>query len=393
MSHEVQLVKGDNPVVLAQFGIQRGDPSGFEGWSEREVDTLLTIVRQELDRVVKSTSVDISSMLPKEILIYIKPRRVQPTHASPNAVQPVEIKTIHDADGQERRFMTKKSLAHPLGIALGFERGDLMKMNAEEREDIRHELVHTTTRNAIEIYEALTEGVVEYLSQDPRDTTMKGWRRFPWDAKHFQGTTGLRTPNFTMLHLEETPGVPGYLYQLSRIIALSAFQRQTHDQIWSICKTLHERAINKGTYPTYDDFCDVACQTLPRADVNGFLGQLLFQEMSPGDHGYLLPLKESYRSVLAQSVRVQRNSEYGIVNPHTGVPNYRPYILSNIPSMINYKVMTSSGAGGGMTVLHKLASTITPDTVANTLQAKGISVQPQAITSLTCSLRGLRADV
>jgi hypothetical protein len=390
MPHEMTLSRGKEPVVLRQFGVMKGDPSGFEGWAEAEIECLFASIHKELDGII-----DISSMLPSTIPVYVKPKHMQPTHAAPNAVQPAELIVTRDRYGIERKFMTQKSNATSMGIVLGFERQDVGNMNSDDREGIRHELVHIATCNAIEIYEALTEGIVEYLSQDQREQSAQkiDWRKFPWDSHRFQGTTGLRTGNYTFLDLAGTKEELAGLYALTRIIAMCAFQRQTHDQIWEICKSLHHLALKRGSYPTYDDFCEVTHQVLPGMEAQELLKQLLFREMTPGDHGYLLPLTESHRSILAQSLRVQTNPDYGIVDQETGVPSYRPYTLTHIPSTIEYRAQTFSGDGGSLTVAHQKPQTVSPETIASILQDQNVPVQGNQISSLVCSMRGLCARV
>ena len=176
-------------------------------------------------------------------------------------------------------------------------------------------------------------------------------------------------------------------------MAMNAFSVTTKDTLWAMCKSLHEHTTSEGVYATFDDFRDQVHAHLPPKKADTLLKQPLFQPMQPGEHSFLLPQDDPIRTVLAQSMSVHPNPKYQVVNPTTGISEYRQFILGHMPTTVSYQVQTKQGQGGHIAVNHKGNAQINQRQMSSLLQTQGITVKRNDITSIVCTVRGLRETI
>lgn len=386
--------KGNMPIVLESFGVTHlpHGPSGFDGWQDAAFDRLRQVVQEELDAIRATTAVDIANMIPDEIPLYAKPKQVKPDHASLTAVQGLQMQEYLVGSSLHSR-MLKKTPAMLLGIALGLEQTDIPTLD-QHREGIRHELIHAITSNGLEIYELLTEGMVETLSQEPniRRTSQNDWRRMPWDWTKFQGTSGLRGADFTMTAMAGTPSEKHETEKLTRILAVNAFRGQTRDQLWTICKELHAITMTRRAYPGFTDFQDIVRAVLPPADAARLLGQHLFQPVQTGVQSYILPLTSPSSGAYLQSMNIIPNPNFERVLPG-GATILQQFTFAAAPTIAKYRIATRSGQGGGMTVSHPGPFHLSRPAIAQMLQGQRINVGAKQITSVDCEVRSMKTKL
>lgn len=384
------IIEGQNPAVLGSFGVHQGAPSGLDGWTQREKEILQTTIHQEVHAIATGTSEDLSSLIPDSIPLYIKPKNVGPSHATMSGYQTVSSQRNTDNNGVLREKVIHKSPAALYAMALGIERSDIPQID-KFRMGIRHELIHTFTMNAVEIYEMLTEGVVEYLTE----TGVANSTRFAgnWNVQRFQGTCGLRSDDNSQIIIMGQPQQKKDVHDLTRIMAMNAFRLTTKDKVWALCKSLDSHTKEGGIYPTFQVLQDQIHMHLEAGAAEELLRQPLFQPMQAGEQAFLLPQNKPVKQILAQSVYVYRNPKYQTVNPATDTSEYRQFILEHSPTLINYNIKTRKGAGGNMTANHNFPVEIQQKQMAALLKTQGINVPSNEIASIDCEVRGLRETI
>lgn len=384
------IVEGQDPFVLGAYGLRPNNPSGFDGWNAHDKQLLIDTMHKEVDAIARDTGEDLSTLVPTNIPLYIKPKNIAPTHASMTGYQTLTSHRQIDAGGVLREKVITKTPAKLFAVALGLVPSDMPQID-KHRLGIRHELIHTLLMNSAEIYEMLTEGLTEYLTESGVPNS-KRWAG-DWNVERFQGTCGLRSDDNTQIVLMGAPQEKEFVHSLTRILAMNAFRLVTRDQVWAICKSLDSHTKSGGVYPTFDVFETHVRTFLPLKEANALLKQPLFQPMRPGEQSFLLPQQSPVKKVRAHSMYVHPNPSFQAVNPQTNTSEYRQYGLEHRPSLLKYSVKTKSGAGGKLQVMNNDPMEVSQPQMSQLLGRQNITVRPKDITLIDVDLRGLKQSI